>query len=82
MSKKTATIEDLARMVQDGFSESRSHVEEQFTQVGKQFVEVHRELKAIREDLLGVIYRPEFDDSQDRVREVETAHAMFKKKAA
>lgn len=62
-------------MVQDGFSESKNHVDEQFSQV-------HHELKAIRKELLGVVYRPEFDDLQERVRDLENMLMMFKKKAA
>jgi polyhydroxyalkanoate synthesis regulator phasin len=69
------TIDELARMVQDGFSESKNHADEQFA-------EVHRELKAIRKELLGVVYRPEFDDLQERVHELEDLLSGLRKKAA
>ena len=78
MNKKTTTIDDLARMVQQGFTQ----MDERFTQVDEQFAQVRHELKAIRKELLGVVYRPEFDDLQDRVRELEHMLATFKKKAA
>jgi hypothetical protein len=71
MTKKPMTIDDLAVMVQKGFD----HVDDQFTHV-------HHELKAIRKELLGVVYRPEFDDLQERVRELEGLLSGFKKKAA
>ena len=71
MSKKPTTIDDLARMVQDGF-----------TQVDGQFAQVHHELRAIRKELQGVVYRPEFDDLQDRVRDLENMLALPRKKAA
>jgi hypothetical protein len=82
MNKKPITIDDLARMVQDGFAESKSRTDEQFAQVNQQFTQVHHELKAIRKELLGVVYRPEFDDLQDRVREMESVLSALKKRAA
>jgi EAL domain-containing protein (putative c-di-GMP-specific phosphodiesterase class I) len=47
----------------------------------QQFTEVHHELKAIRRDMLDVVYQPEFDNLKDRVIELENAPAL-KKKAA
>jgi hypothetical protein len=82
MKPKNMTIDDLARIVQDNFAEAKSHSDEQFTEVGKQFAQVRHELKAIRKELLGVVYRPEFDDLQDRVRDLENLLTVFKKKAA
>lgn len=82
MKKTPVTIDDLARMVQEGFAESKSQMDERFTHVDKQFIQVHHELKAIRKELLGVVYRPEFDDLQDRVRDLENMLVMLKKKAA
>jgi hypothetical protein len=82
MNKKPITIDDLARMVQDGFAEAKTHTEEQFSHIDKQFTQVHHQLQAIRKELLGVVYRPEFDDLQDRVRGLENLLALGKKKAA
>jgi hypothetical protein len=78
MNKKPITIDDLAVMVQKGFT----NVDQQFAQVSQQFTQVHHELKAIRKELLGVVYRPEFDDLQDRVREMESVLSTLKKRAA
>jgi len=77
MNKKPITIDDLAVMVQKGFT----HTDEHFTQVHEQFAQVHRELGAIRKELLGVVYRPEFDDLQERVRQMEDILSVLKKKA-
>lgn len=71
MKKETVTIEGLAQMVQKGFN----HVDEQFS-------EVRHELKAIRKELLGVVYRPEFDDLEERVRELENMLPVSNKRAA
>jgi hypothetical protein len=81
MNKKEITIEDLAQMVQKGFDETNRNMDKRFAQVDKQFSEVHHELKAIRREMLDVVYQPEFDDLKDRVRELENAPAL-KKKAA
>jgi hypothetical protein len=78
MKQKPITIEDLAVMVQNGFT----HVDEQFARVDEQFVQVRHELKAIRKELLGVVYRPEFDDLQERVRDMEDILSVLKKKPA
>jgi len=75
MNKEPITIDDLARMVQDGFTESKNSMQEQFAQV-------HHELKAIRKELLGVVYRPEFEDLQEQVRELQDILSVLKKKAA
>ena len=82
MKKKSMTIDDLARMVQTGFAESKAHVDEQFNEVDKHFAEIHHELKGIRKELLGVVYRPEFDDLKERVHDLEDMLAMPRKKAA
>jgi len=89
MNKKSMTIDELARMVQRGFEESKVSTQEQFKEVGERlnqvdehFSKVHRELSAIRRELLGVIYRPEFDDLEERVKDLENMLAMPSKKAA
>lgn len=71
MKSKNLTIDDLARMVQKGFDENH-----------EEFKEVHLELRAIRKELLGVVYRPEFKDLQERVRGIEDILSILKKKAA
>ena len=82
MKPKNITNDDLARMVQTGLDHVEKHMDEGFSHVNKQFAQVHHELKAIRKELLGVVYRPEFDDLQDRVRDLENLLTVFKKKAA
>jgi hypothetical protein len=77
MKEESMTIEDLAQMVQKGFEGVASkaqveHLEEQ----------IAHELKAIRKQLLGVVYRPEFEDLEERVKDLENMLAMPSKKAA
>jgi hypothetical protein len=50
--------------------------------IGPQFIGVHNELKVIRRELLGVVYLPEFEDLEERVRNLENMRAMPQKKAA
>ena len=69
--EKPMQIEDLAVMVQRGFN-----------QVDEQFNGVHVELSAIRKQLTGVIYRREFDELEERVKELEDMLAMPKRKTA
>lgn len=75
MKNKSMTIDDLASMVQKGFTESKTQMDEEFKQV-------HRELNSIRKELLGVVYRPEFEDLEERVKDLENMLAMPNKKAA
>jgi archaellum component FlaC len=78
MKPKNLTIDDLAVMVQKGFNQ----MDERFTGIDGQFALVHQELKAIRKDLRGVVYRPEFEALQERVHELEDLLSMLRKKAA
>jgi septation ring formation regulator EzrA len=47
MKKKETTIEDLARMVNSGFEESRKHADKRFEQVDKRFEQVDKRLNEI-----------------------------------
>jgi archaellum component FlaC len=49
MSKKPMTIDDLARMVQDGFAESKSHTDKQFAEVGKRLEQMDKRFVQIDE---------------------------------
>ena len=69
MKKQSTTIEDLAMMVQKGFN-----------QVDEQFGQVHHELKAIRKELVGVVYRREYEELEERVRDLENMLALPSKK--
>lgn len=69
--KKSITIDDLARLVQDGFHET-----------SEQFQEMRLELRAIRKEVTDVIHRSEFDRLTDRVQELEDMLAMPHKKVA
>ena len=42
MKKKEITIEDLARMVQVGFSEAKKQVDSRFVQVDKSFEQIDK----------------------------------------
>jgi archaellum component FlaC len=85
MKSNPMTIEDLARMVQNGFNESNERfdkVDDQFEKVGGHFGRIDRELKAIRKELVGVVHRREFEKLEDRVQDLENLLAMVSKKAA
>jgi hypothetical protein len=46
------------------------------------FEQNKREFKAIRKELIGVVYHPEFEDLAGRVKELQDLLAMPQKKAA
>lgn len=75
MKHKAMTIDDLAGMVQKGFQETQ-------TEMHAMEKRLDHELKAIRKQLLGVVYRDEFEDLQERVKDLENMLAMPRKKAA
>lgn len=82
MKKKTVTIEDLARMVSKGFEETagKEQVDNLERWAKMRFDNVDRELKEIRKQLIGVVYRYEFDHLQDRVKDLENLLAVGNKK--
>jgi archaellum component FlaC len=77
MKQKTLTIDDLALMVQKGFDESNGR----FDRLDDQFTGIDHDLKAIRKQLTGVVYRHEFETLEERVKELENMLAMPQKKA-
>jgi uncharacterized protein YPO0396 len=89
MKKKTVTTEDLARMILKGFEET-AKIEQVESLNGKvenlekwakmRFDNVDRELKEIRKQLTGVVYRYEFEQLQDRVKDLEGLLAIGNKK--
>jgi len=87
MKKKTVTLEDLARMVAGGFEETKEQVEnldgkvENLEKWAKmRFDNVDRELKEVRKQLTGIVYRYEFDHLEDRVKDLESLLAIGNKK--
>lgn len=82
MKKKTVTIESLARMVAKGFEETSG--KEQVDNLEKwaklRFDNVDRDLKEIRKQLTGVVYRYEFEHLEDRVKDLEGLLAIGSKK--
>ena len=76
------TLEDLARMVQKGFEETAR--KEQVDNLEKwakyRFDNIDNELKNIRKQLTGVVYRYEFEGLEARVKELENLLAVNNKK--
>ena len=84
MSKKKITIEDLAIMVQKGFSEAskKADVDKRFEQVDKKFEKIETQLEHIDNRLYNIekdvseikknfVSRYEFEDLLDRVKNLE-----------
>jgi hypothetical protein len=82
MKNKLLTIDDLAVMVQKGFAESKTQVDELEDSTIERFTRIDHELKAIRKQLTNVVYRNEFEKLEERVKELENMFAMPQKKAA
>ena len=82
MKKKNITIDDLARMVQKGFNGTAK--KEQVDNLEKwaklRFDNVDRELKNIRKQLTGIVYRYEFEELETRVKDLESLLAVSAKK--
>lgn len=76
MPKKKITIDDLARMVKEGFDEVTGWQ----NWASKRFEVVDDDLKAIRKQLTGVVYRPEFEKLESRVRDLEDLLAVVTKR--
>jgi hypothetical protein len=85
MPKKKITIDDLAVMVQGGFTELRTEMDNKFadlrTGMEKGFSEVHNDLADIRDELTGVKVRlgaverrldDVVDDHGHRIKKLET----------
>ena len=80
MKKKSITIDDLARMVQKGFNETanREQVENLEKWAKLRFDNMDRELKGIRKQLTGIVYRHEFEELETRVKGLEGLLAISK----
>jgi archaellum component FlaC len=85
MKKKNLTIDDLAIMVQKGFegTSGKGQVEKLENQVENlerwaksRFDNVDRDLKGIRKQLTGIVYRHEFEGLDDRVKDLENLLAV------
>lgn len=89
MKKKNITIDDLAIMVKKGFDgtakkEQVENVEKQVDNLEKwtkhRFDNIDRELKSIRKQLTGVVYRYELEHLESRVKDLENLLAVSSKK--
>ncbi len=89
MKRKSITIDDLARMVQKGFEEvaGKDQVEDLKNQVEnleewakRRFDSVDDELRAVRSQLVGVVYRREFEELEIRIKDLENLLAVNAKK--
>jgi polyhydroxyalkanoate synthesis regulator phasin len=80
MKKKSITIEDLARMIQKGFEETKGEVVNLEKWSKRRFDNVDEELKNIRKQLTGIVYRQEFEKLETRVKDLEDLLAVVGKK--
>lgn len=84
--KKKVTIEDLARMVKGefdevgrGFGGVNNRIDEFQKWAARRFEGIDYKLKSIDHKLDKVVYRPEFEKLESRVRELEDLLAVIKK---
>jgi len=89
MKKKNITIDDLARMVQKGFEETATKKQVEVLDgkvvnlekwAKRRFDNIDRELKSIRKQLTGIVYRAEFEKLEARVKDLEDLLALTAKK--
>lgn len=96
MPKKKITIDDLARMVKEGFDETarkdelaalRGDVDSLSGDVGsfqkwtmRRFDAIDTDLKTIKKHLTGVVYRNEFEKLETRVKDIEDLLAVATKR--
>jgi hypothetical protein len=66
----------------DQVNERFGQVIGRFAQMDEKFTQVHQESRAIRKELEGVVYRPECEGLQDRVRDMERLLTTLRKKTA
>jgi len=78
--QKNTTIEDLAIMIQGGFTELRTEMNERFDEVDKRFERVETDVSEIKTDIVGIKQRliglenrlDTFVDHERRLTKVET----------
>lgn len=89
MAKRKITIDDLARMVKEGFDETatKQEVRTGFQAVtdwqkwaARRFMLIDNDLRAIRKQLTGVVYRHEFEKLETRVKDIENLLAVVTKR--
>lgn len=86
MAKKKITIEDLARMVKEGFDEvtsvmARKDSLEAFQRwTMRRFDMIDADLKIIRKQLDRVVFRQEFEKLEARVKDIEDLLAVVAKR--
>jgi len=76
MAKKNITINDLAIMVQKGFT----GVDLKFEQVEKSFGKIEKDLTIIKGQLADVVHHSEFDKLESRVEYLENVLNLPSKK--
>ena len=64
MAKKNLTIDNLAVMMKNSF-DGQAEI------VNKRFDKVEKDLSIIKSQLAGVVYRPDFDKLESRVKYLE-----------
>jgi len=69
MKKKEITIEDLARMVQTGFSEAKKQVDSKFVQVDKRFEQVDKRLDNLENKVTQIDGR--LDNLENKVNQID-----------
>jgi hypothetical protein len=82
MKQKAVSNEELARMVQRGFAESKAEISDLRETMTAGFRRHDREFAAIRKRLDHVVDRREFKRLEDRVLDLENTLAMPPKNAA
>jgi len=70
---KNITIDELAQMVQNGFSDITGKMATK-----QQFEDVKKDLIIIKGQLAGVVYKPDFDKLEMRVEYLENILALKK----
>lgn len=78
MKKKNTTIDDLAIMINNGFE--KTVTKEQFETLDFRMVKVEKDLKDIKKQLTDIVYRSEFDELRERVKDLENLLAFNGKK--
>lgn len=89
MARKKITIDDLARMVKEGFDETarkgdlmalQSDVDSFQKWTMRRFDRVDEDLKVIKKQLDRVVFRHEFEKLEGRVKDIEDLLAVVAKR--
>ena len=82
MVKKNITIDKLAVMVQKGFENTatKQRLDDLQNWSEGKFVKIEKDLKDIKRQLTDIVYRSEFDELKNRVKDLENLLAFNNKK--